>query len=259
MEKALATIVIPLRLPEPSALEKVSLDQTIAVLRRYPITFMAPTGLDTAWYEDYCRGKIAASVERFSWQGFEEFTKLLLSATFYERFLDYEYMLVCHLDAFVFRDEVEQWCRAGYDYVGAVIYNPEWIFQPSLLRTVTGFTPREYFGNGGFALKKISSFYHVTSTFQWYINFNFWVRNVRGQGLLEDIFLTQHFPRLSAKFKIPPKAVAQKFGAAYEIWKQEDLPFTNEDNRNLPFGTHGWIQHHQDFWRPCIRRCGYAI
>lgn len=259
MEKALATIVIPLRLEEPSALEKISLDQTIAVLNKYPITFMAPMGLNTAWYEDYCRGKIAASVERFSWQGFVEFSELQLNPAYYQRFLKYQYMLICHMDAFVYRDELEQWCNAGYDYVGAVIYNPSWCLQKSFVRVITGFLPPEYFGNGGFALKKVSSFYRITSKYKWYIDFNLWLRRKRGQGILDDIFLTQHFPRLSASFKIPPKAVAQRFGADYEIWQEADLPFTAENSDQFLFGNHGWIQHNPEFWKPGIRRQGYNV
>lgn len=259
MKKALATVVIPIYLEEPSALEKISLDQTLAVLHKYPITFMAPLGLNTAWYEDYCRGKATASVERFDWKGQEAFGELLTNPAYYQRFLGYEYMLICHLDAFVFRDEVEKWCHAGYDYIGSVIYNPYWDRKDTLLRKLTGLTTPEYFGNGGFALKKVSSFYRITSRYRAYIAFFHWLRKLRKKGFLEDLFLTKHFPMLSPGFKIPAKALAQDFGAAYEDFEEAGLPFTNQDNSTLPFGNHGWIQFNQDFWKPCIRRYGHSI
>lgn len=43
----------------------------------------------------------------------------MLSAEFYERFLAWDYILLCQTDAFVFRDELADWCARGYDYIGA--------------------------------------------------------------------------------------------------------------------------------------------
>lgn len=259
MQQELVVITIPVRYEQPPALEKISLDQTLAVLHQYPVVFIANGDLDTTWYENYCQGKVRASVERFVWDGFVGFSKLQLSDEFYRRFLGYEYLLMCHLDAFVFRDELPKWCQAGYDYVGSVIYNSGWVLTNTLLRRVTGFPPPEYFGCGGFALKKVSSFYHVTSKYKKYIDFNLWVRKMRRQGVLDDIFLTQHFPKLWPKFRMPPRAVAERFGADYDAWDEEQLPFTNRDNDSLPFGVHGWVLHSPAFWKPCIRRYGYDL
>jgi hypothetical protein len=36
-----------------------------------------------------------------------------LSASFYERFLDTKYILIYQLDAFVFKDELQEWCDKG--------------------------------------------------------------------------------------------------------------------------------------------------
>ena len=127
MSKALVTVVIPIHLEEPSELEKVSLAQTLAVLSAYPITFMAPTKLNTAWYENFCRGKATVHIERFDWKGFDAYSELLTNRIFYQRFLPYEYILICHMDAFVFRDELAKWCDLGYDYIGSVIYSDSWI------------------------------------------------------------------------------------------------------------------------------------
>jgi hypothetical protein len=260
MQKELATVVIPIHLKEPSELEKVSLSQTLAVLHKHPITFMAPLALDTSWYEDYCRGKATIHIERFDWKGFEAFSVLLTNRVFYQRFLHYEYMLICHLDAFVFRDELEKWCSLGYDYIGAVIYSDSWVAGlDSLARRLTGFRIPEYFGNGGFALKKVSSFYRITSRFKLYLDVYHWLRRLRKVGFLNDIFIAQHFPKLSSSFRIPPKSVAQRFGAEYVKWPEQELPFTNRNIQSLPFGIHGWIQFHPEYWKPCIRQLGYSV
>jgi hypothetical protein len=42
-----------------------------------------------------------------------------LSEEFYQAFTDFEFMLIYQLDAFVFRDELADWCRSGYEYIGA--------------------------------------------------------------------------------------------------------------------------------------------
>jgi hypothetical protein len=259
MNKALVTVLIPLRLEEPSELEQLSLTQILAVLYQHPITFMAPVGLDTTWYEERCRGIATVHVERFDWSGHEAFCELLMTSAFYERFEAYEYILNCHLDVFVFRDELEHWCRLGYDFIGAVVYNPMWFRPETLVRRVTGFTQPEYFGNGGFCLKKVATFRRITSRFKRYIDFYHWVRGLRKRGFLDDIFVMNHFPKLSRHFRIPPKSLAQQFGAEYVEGEEEALPFTNQECGTMPFGVHGWIQYNQDYWKPCIRQMGYAI
>lgn len=260
MSKSLVTVVIPIITERPTALELISLDQTLQVLGKYPITFMARAELDTTWYEDYCRGKATVYIERFAWSGYKTFVGLMMSSLFYKRFQAYEYMLICHLDAFVFRDELEYWCQQGYDYTGAVVYNPDFWRKPTLLKRLTGFTNPEYYANGGFCLKKVSSFQRLTSKFKYYIALHELLGQLRGAiGFYDDLFVTQHFPKLSSNFRMPPKALAEKFGADYMTTAELDLPFTNRDNTTLPFGVHGWIQRNIEFWAPCIRRYGHDL
>ncbi|MET0207944.1 MAG: DUF5672 family protein [Burkholderiaceae bacterium] len=263
------TIVIPIHLPEPDVLGRVSLSQTLAVLNRYRITFMAPTQLDVSWYENFCRGRADIAFERFEWQGREQFSELMIAPLFYERFLDYEYILICHLDAFVFRDELADWCNKGYDYLPSVIYNADWAkgmtaskrktFVLRAIRKLTGIAPSEYFGNGGFSLRKVRSFHDVTSRFRLFTAMNRLMRRLRRRGFLEDIFVMRNFPRLSKQFKLAPKSVAQLFGAEYVNYPENELPFDRHEKASLPFGIHGWIQFRPDYWKPCIRSYGYEI
>ena len=51
--------------------------------------------------------------------GIAGYNRMMLSAGFYELFRDYEYLLICHTDAWIFRDELADWCRRGYDCVAA--------------------------------------------------------------------------------------------------------------------------------------------
>ncbi|MFD0791989.1 DUF5672 family protein [Mucilaginibacter litoreus] len=255
----LVTVIIPIHLDEPTELEKVSLTQTLSVLNKYTITFMAPYGLDVKWYEAFCKGKGEVVFERFGWKGYEQYSVLQSNHKFYERFLSYKFILICHLDAFVFNDELEKWCQLDYDYIGSVIYNPVFNLKNTLWRRLTGFVSPEYFGNGGFGLKKVSTYYNITKKFKGYINLYHFIRKMRGRPFYDDLFFTQHFPKLSSRFTIAPLSEARWFGAAYEKYQETKLPFSDKKSDTLPFGIHGWIQHNREFWLPCIRQYGHSV
>ncbi len=260
MKKNQVIIVIPLQTPEPTKLEQISLTQTLTVLFDYPIVFMAPKRLNASWYIDFCkRYNKEATVEYFNWEGYEAYGTLQTKPFFYQRFLQYEYMLTCHLDAFVFRDELQKWCSLNYDYIGSVIYNTNFILKDTLLKIITTYTNPDYFGNSGFSLKKVSSFYKITSRFKLYIDFYHWQRKLRRKGFYDDLFHSLHYPKLLSHFTIAPKPVAQQFGADFVTFNVEDLPFSNKDFNGLPFGIHGWIKYQQDYWKPCIRSYGYDV
>ena len=44
---------------------------------------------------------------------------MLYRTEFWEKFADYEYVLMYHLDALVFSDQLQEWCGKGLDYIGA--------------------------------------------------------------------------------------------------------------------------------------------
>jgi len=257
--KKQVTVLIPIYQEIPSELEKISLAQTLKVLHKHPITFQAQEDLNIKWYEDFCEGKAEVSFERFKWKGFQQYTYLMISPEFYQRFLDYEYILICHLDAFVFRDELQKWCELDYDYIGSVIYNKVWASLSPRSGKFLGLARPEYFGNGGFALKKVAGFHNLTTTFHFRIKLYLWYRKIRKKFFQDDIFLSQLFPKLIADFKIPPKSIAQQFGAAFEIWDDRKLPFTKDDSTSLPFGIHGWFNHNFEYWKSCIREHGHVV
>ncbi len=252
-------IVIPVHMPEPTEPEKVSLLQTLSVLHRYPIVFQAPLSLDTSWYLNFCAGKSDISVERFDWRGHEAYSMLQTNPLFYKRFLAYDYMLTCHLDAFVFRDELTKWCDMGYDYIGSVIYNTRFIMKDTFFKIITTYTNPDYFGNGGFALKKTKTFYNITWRYKAYIDFYHWQRKLRKRGFYDDLFHSLHYPKIYPRFATAPKHLAEQFGADFVIYNEAELPFSNKDFSSVPFGIHGWIKNQQEYWKPCIRSFGHDI
>ena len=259
MNTSKVVIVIPVHMPEPTAPEKISLSQTLSVLHKHPIVLMAPLLLDVSWYLDYCSNKSNVTVERFDWYGYEAYSMLQTKSFFYKRFLNYEYMLTCHLDAFVFRDELDRWCDLGYDYIGSVIYNTNFVMKDTFFKVITTYTNPDYFGNGGFALKKVRTFYNITQRYKLYIGFYHWQRKIRHRGFYDDLFHSVHYPKIFPRFTMAPKHLAQQFGADFVVFNEADLPFSNTDCSSVPFGIHGWIKNQQAYWKPCIRSFGHDI
>ena len=95
MSKRVA-IVIPIYKNTLDANEAKSLAQCKKVLHQYPIIFVAPKSLDAEFLTN------DDQVERFDDAYFKSpktYNKLLINPLFYERFIDYEFMLIHQLSA----------------------------------------------------------------------------------------------------------------------------------------------------------------
>ena len=75
------------------------------------------------------------------------FNKLKESNLLYKKYKKYKYILFYELDAFVFRDELDYWCKKGFDYIGAPWNGTHCYYD----------TPINGVGNGGFSLRNIKS------------------------------------------------------------------------------------------------------
>ena len=111
-------VVIPVYKEELDDLEKISLAQVRKVLKNYPIIFVAPEGKNFSYLEP---GELLVQFHPQHFQSVETYSELLLQPFFYEPFLVFDYMLIYQLDAFVFYDALEEFCRLGYDYIGAAL------------------------------------------------------------------------------------------------------------------------------------------
>ena len=115
-----AVVLIPVYKTEPSANEKRSLRQALKVLSFHDIRFVCPKGLDMSSYDKIV--SYALPKERFAkkfFDGIQGYNLLMTDVSFYRHFSEYEYMLIYQLDAWVFSDQLAQWCAKGYDCVAA--------------------------------------------------------------------------------------------------------------------------------------------
>ena len=179
---------------------------------------------------------------------------MMLSRGFYELFADTDYILVCHTDAWIFRDELEMWCDRGYDCVAAPwirrrVYDLPLVKQYMRLRYRLAKRPGELLkqdiygriGNGGLTLRRVDSFIGACDR---YAAETERFKSGRGHLWNEDVF----WATVPAGFRYPTP--------------EEALAFAFDTNPRycyrlcggrLPFGCHSWNKPRMwRFWRNII-------
>lgn len=188
----------------------------------------------------------------------------MLSPNFYATWAAYEYMLIYQLDAYVFRDELEFWCQKKFDYIGSPVHN----------FILDNFSPEIEIAtlNGGFSLRKISSFMKILNSFHFIYSFKDLLKANTNQNLLlgpikalkyfltgnntyyrfnkydrnEDYFWAFIAPKKNKSFKVAPISESLQFGFDNKPEKSFELT-----NKKLPFGCHA-IDKNFAFWKNYI-------
>ncbi|MBQ9893657.1 MAG: hypothetical protein IJM35_10950 [Bacteroidales bacterium] len=266
-----AAVVIPVYLSELSEEEKISFNQTVKVLGRHDIILVCPCGFDHSNYDNLAAQQgVTIKKECFEasyFNGIPGYNRLLLSRHFYERFSNYNYILICQLDVFVFRDELEYWCTRGYDFIGAPIIGK---FED------TAFSNVMRVGNGGFSLRKISSYLAYfnsgknviptndiahrislrkkpyTRIFVWILMSLGWrnkpVSFAAHWRYNEDDFWSGVLDKSNFALRKPSPEEAMLF--SFERFPSELFKLTGN---KLPFGCHAWKKYEfNGFWRHII-------
>ena len=245
-----AVVVIPCYRSVLDPDEQLSIRQCLEVLGHHDLCVVAPEGLDLP-------GLLAdLPCERFPAGCFADigaYNRLLLGPEFYVRFARHEYLLIHQLDAYVFRDELDEWCGRGVDYVGAPWPDDEFLRKrkwrsafplhlrpPMLARCIRCCDFRV--GNGGFSLRRIPAFLavldrHAVAARDWPTN--------------EDVFWSLAAPVYDRKFRIPPEREAMRFAV-----ERDPARYLRRMAGRLPFGCHAWRKHGFVIWKPHLRAEG---
>lgn len=194
-------------------------------------------------------------------------TRLMLARSFYQRFQEYEYILVYHLDALVFSDELAKWCSAGYDYIG-----PPWLISED-----TPWVKTPGVGNGGFCLRRVSRCLQVLESPRYAVEpeeywqryraktpnrlmqivnyprkhikrlrpFNNVQREVDHFNSNEDKFWSFRAQHYVPGFKIAPVETALRFA-----FEGSPRACFERNGYQLPFGCHAWPKYDRAFWEP---------
>lgn len=265
-------IVIPVY-REPLPEEIISLRRCCEVLNRYTMIIVAPEELSLNLYEDLWQSYgLSYQVERFASSYFENiagYNRLLLSKEFYLRFQAYDYMLIYQPDAYVFDDQLYEWCKKGYDYIGAPLVGKftDQIFDAAMPMRV---------GNGGLSLRRIKAYTdyfqgkkHVftsqqivrrislwkkpyTRIFVWLLMMLGW-RNTPKSVVAhwqynEDDFWSGVLDDSNYALSKPSPLEALSF--AFERFPNELYNLTKQ----LPFGCHAWKKYqYEEFWEKYIK------
>ena len=121
-EQRLVTVVIPIYTLNLDDTELLALRQCFKVLGGHDIAIIKPRSLDLSPLNRIIGGTPRYRVEAFDdsyFAGREGYNRLMLSTELYERFLSSQYIFIHQTDVYVFRDELDNWCQRGYDYIGA--------------------------------------------------------------------------------------------------------------------------------------------
>lgn len=264
----LVAVVVPMHnRKELTADEEISLNHLVHFLGRYDKYLVLPESLDLRVpdckakpFSDKFFGSVAAH------------SRLMLSRGFYESFQEYEYILTYHTDALVFSDKLLGWCELGLDYIG-----PPWLNSPE-----TPWVRNPKVGNGGFSLRKVSSFlkiidsdnYAITPEEYWRKTYGSAPRFLRYRNLYkkylkrlrvfngvkreiadwpkvswhnEDHFWSNRGTHYFSEFKVADFETGLRF--AFEAAPRQCFEL---NGRKLPFGCHAWPKYDRAFWEPYL-------
>jgi len=262
-----AAVVIPFYKPVINNLEQAAFAQATKILSAHDIIIIKPNNLVLP---DEVKSDI--SVINFDNRYFKDissYNELMLSEEFYRSFLRYDFILIHQLDAFVFRDELMQWCSEGYDYIGA-----PWIREydyPDIVKAIKSKiqrwthakfdvqkdgrpSPMQFenkVGNGGFSLRRVQKFHKLCIDMQSeakrYLSLN------HDHYFNEDVFWGIEVNRKRKVLNIPSYKKALHF--SIELFPERAMTI---NNNKLSFGCHAWDKH-LDYWRPIIKSYGYDV
>lgn len=231
-------VVIPTYKEELDEFEKISLAQVRKVLGNYPFVFVMPEGKIFSYLE---KSDLVAQFPPQFFKNKRTYNDLMMSPFFYETFLDFDYILIYQLDAFVFYDALEYFCSLGYDYIGAPVAYHSWY------GIKTKKTPRV--GNGGFSLRKVKTCYQLLTECVALSNWEYFLEN-----FYEDSFFGFCGVDENTDFHTAPVEVAVCFAVDYFPDR-----FLRRVGNKIPFGCHGWAKYSADAYVELFRKAGYDL
>lgn len=262
MKSRSTAIVIPLYRDFLNPSEEVSLSRCFALWgEKYDIWFVKPVTLDLQNIARTFRATGIISFDPSFFKGKVGYNRLMLSPLFYEKFLDYTYILIYQTDGYVFRDELEYWSGLDYDYIGAPWiprsrYAKRWyrifVSLRKFYMKIRSYRDRDvqYYnvGNGGVSLRKTSVFYKIAREDREVI-VSFIKKLGRHSMFNEDVYWSLEAKTASGKRLYKPdyhKALEFSFDM------NPDISYTLNKNR-LPFCCHGFSNpRHWKFWKKFI-------
>ncbi len=231
-------IIIPVYKKELSPSESISIRQALAIFPEHDLILVSPTGLNLNNYYSFSDKFRVESFDKKYFNSIAGYSKLMLSAKFYGRFLKYEYILIYQLDAYVFDNQLDKWTDKNIDYVGA-----PWLIAPPIASNKKPKVNIQHLfinkvGNGGLSLRKVKTHFWTVIFFSPLILLF---------PLNEDMFFGLLMDYLNPFYKKPKAKEALQF--AFEMQPSQSFEL---NNNQLPMGVHAWEKYEPEFWKPYI-------
>lgn len=173
------------------------------------------------------------------------YNQLLLSISFYKRFVQFKYILIYQLDSWIFKDDLDYWCDLKYDYIGAPWVDWFWselhaksMTLPRKIVSKLGYKNFNLVGNGGFSLRNVHSCLANLKLFQFCVS-----RFKQNEDYFFSFFINSYNPF----FRVSPLEIALKFSFDENPQKAFEL-----NNNQLPMGCHAWHKY-PGFWNDKIK------
>lgn len=235
-------IIIPIYKSKFSKIEEFNIQTSLCNLKGFEAHFIAPPNLDLTYYtKNFPTTKYSFFPNEY-FESISNYSRLMLSSIFYEKFYNFSHVLICQPDAVVLRPELPFWLDQPYDYIGAPWPNGfEYTLTTDFPHIPEGVKSKTFVGNGGLSLRKISAclelFNEFPKTRQEWIS----------MGHAEDLFFG-FTSTLSRKFRTPNIIVAALF--SHETQSNYLYKLTGSIT---PFGCHAYEIHAPDLWNEAIK------
>ena len=269
-DKRLVAIVTPLYRFPLTPEEKISIRHLRQHLGRFDRYVIGAKTLPP----EFADFRLKRFPKRF-FDSIQSYSKLLVTKEFYRAFSNYEYILIYQTDCLVFSGNLEEWCRTGWDYVGAPWFK-DFSSDPAGGMWAVG--------NGGLSLRKVSAALAVLTSTKWRMhdpkelgsrsqrfgsipqlrrllvwlrtfcfqcgyhnNLRWLMREFQERPYNEDCFWAFQAHKVVPDFTIPTpqQAVAFSFEVAPRFCFQQN-------SERLPFGCHAWPKYDREFWEPYL-------
>ncbi|MCK9628006.1 MAG: hypothetical protein M0R37_05375 [Bacteroidales bacterium] len=262
MKNKLVAIVIPLYYTNLGKFDRLSVSRCFEFWKdKFDIYFVKPESLDISEVQEEYRGAEAISFTDSYFSDIKGYNRLMLSADFYGKFLDYEYIFLYQTDGYVFKDELEDWCGKGYDYIGA-----PWIPSPKPLpyldkifvkmrQIINKWQEKPdrselYYqvGNGGVSLRKSVVFHNTALSDK--ENIDLYVSRLGKSSLYNEDVYWFRAPGNGTDGKLYKPGFSEALSFAFDMNPGECLRL---NNGRLPFCCHGFSKpKFQKFWKRFI-------
>ncbi len=247
-------IIIPLYKESLSELERVSLNRCFYFWGNcHDIFFVKPESLNIDNIRSEFNPSEAVSFADNYFTDLAAYNRLMFSAGFYDRFLDYKYIFIYQTDGYAFRDELDEWCAKDYDYIGAPwipkdsytrLYNRAFVSVRKAINKLFGKPDRsqQYYevGNGGVCLRKTEVFHRVATTDR--VNIERYISNLGKSSMYNEDIYWSLAPKPSGQLTKPHYKEALRFS-----FDMNPSVCYRLNNNQLPFCCHSFSKPR--FWK----------